>query len=125
MNLILSSAEQLLQTKDTDRLLYFNGPDLILVVINGKIPTLWRWKSAPRLCGDFFSPVVLNWSHDGFLFLLFVFTFFKYVCETNLMCLQIQNSLLHTMAYLFFLDIIVKVQSMCLCSYLTSSAAAW
>lgn len=39
MKLCLSSAEQLLQTKDPDHLQYSNGPDLILVVINGKIPT--------------------------------------------------------------------------------------
>lgn len=38
MNPCLSSAEQLLQNKDADHLLYFNGPDLILVVITGKIP---------------------------------------------------------------------------------------
>lgn len=53
MNLCLSSAEQLLQIKDTDHLLYFNGSDLILIVINDKF-TLYEDENQSQDFAGFF-----------------------------------------------------------------------
>lgn len=55
-----------------------------------KFPLYEDVNKEQAFAGFFFSSIVLNWSHNGFLFLLFVFTFFKHVC------LQIQNCLSHT-----------------------------
>lgn len=56
MKQCLSSAEQLLQIKDTDHLLYFNGPDLILVVINDKFTSMKMKIRAKVLWWVFFFP---------------------------------------------------------------------